>query len=104
MMAILTPFRWLVRAAMRSVVLCRSNSVRPQDGHETNSVFVMRTPAALKDAEKQAQMVLVGARRGQADAVAQAVAQERSEDGRRAEQDFELITVDGHLEMHGAVA
>ncbi len=48
MIAILTSFRCLVRAAMRSVVSCRSNSVRPHDGQETNSVFVTRTPAACR--------------------------------------------------------
>ena len=46
---------------MRSVVLCRSNSVRPHDGHETNSVFVMRTPAACRMLNSSRERLLVRA-------------------------------------------
>mmetsp|Transcript_12345 Transcript_12345/g.31180 ORF Transcript_12345/g.31180 Transcript_12345/m.31180 type:complete len:295 (-) Transcript_12345:1263-2147(-) len=40
--AMATPGRWPVRAAISAVTVCRSKSVRPQDGHETNSVLVLR--------------------------------------------------------------
>ena len=46
MIAIFTPARWAVRALMRAVVSSRSNNVRPHEGQEMNSVFVMRTRAA----------------------------------------------------------
>ena len=43
--AIVTPFRCPVRPLMRCVVVCKSNSVRPQLGQATNSVLEMRAPA-----------------------------------------------------------
>ena len=42
MTAMATPGRWPVRSEMAAVTSCRSNSVRPHEGHETYSVFVLR--------------------------------------------------------------
>ena len=58
----------------------------------------------LQDAEQQARAVFSRSRRGQADAVAEAVAQQRAEDGRCAQQDFELVAVDVELQMQRLIA
>mmetsp|Transcript_15939 Transcript_15939/g.64275 ORF Transcript_15939/g.64275 Transcript_15939/m.64275 type:complete len:390 (+) Transcript_15939:646-1815(+) len=42
MMAIVTPGRWPVRCEIVSVTSCRSNNVRPHEGHDTNSVLTLR--------------------------------------------------------------
>ena len=42
MTAMVTPGRWPVASVMLAVVSCRSKRVRPQLGHDTNSVFVFR--------------------------------------------------------------
>jgi len=48
MIAILTPFKWLVTALIFAVVSCKSNSVLPQLGQEIYSVFEMRFRVACK--------------------------------------------------------
>mmetsp|Transcript_3297 Transcript_3297/g.10166 ORF Transcript_3297/g.10166 Transcript_3297/m.10166 type:complete len:249 (+) Transcript_3297:266-1012(+) len=42
MMAMVTPGRWPVRSEICAVTSCRSKSVRPHDGHDTNSVLTLR--------------------------------------------------------------
>ena len=42
MTAMATPGRWPVRAWICCVTSCRSKSVRPHEGHDTNSVLVLR--------------------------------------------------------------
>ena len=68
-----------MRDLMRSVVVCRLNRVRPQDGQEMHSEMDMRSPGGLQD--DVAEVYGLG-RHGIAvdlDAVAEAVAQQSAE-------------------------
>ena len=45
-----------VRSEMAAVTSCRSNSVRPHDGHDTYSVFVLRMRDPWRRGESTAEM------------------------------------------------
>ena len=97
MIAIATPGRWPVRSEICAVTSCRSKSVRPHEGHETNSVLVerMREPCSRpKDVVRSRLGVEVGAGlRLESDAVAEAVAEQPAH--LRAELERELDLSDG---------
>mmetsp|Transcript_6634 Transcript_6634/g.20059 ORF Transcript_6634/g.20059 Transcript_6634/m.20059 type:complete len:377 (+) Transcript_6634:335-1465(+) len=58
--AMVTPGRWPVDSAICSVTSCRSNSVRPQLGHDTYSVLTlrMRLPCSSPNAARTTSSVL----------------------------------------------
>mmetsp|Transcript_8928 Transcript_8928/g.25948 ORF Transcript_8928/g.25948 Transcript_8928/m.25948 type:complete len:250 (-) Transcript_8928:1203-1952(-) len=53
MTAMDTPGRWPVLAAISAVTVCRSKSVRPQEGQETNSVLTLRMREPWRSAKER---------------------------------------------------